>query len=446
MTTKLMLALMLGLAAAIPAAAQDAAPRTLDSRWARFIGCWKIVQENLGEHPVPLAPGTTVCVRRSESNAIVITTTVDGKDVLEQTIVADGTPQPVSQGDCTGAQTSQWSRDGERLFTKAAITCMGRPPRVVSGLSMMAKGYWVDSQATLIDGRQDVRVRRYQRAEGYTGPFAAAPPMTIEDVIEASANVQSEALEAALDEAGRQLTVNSRSLRQLADNGVAPNVIDLMVAQAYPSHFRVERNYPQSSGGSAWISSGSSVYAASPYPFAGPYDPYFYNSYYYSPFAYPYYWGAYYNAWYGYPYYRNYYNYYGNPYNSYNNSWPSGGSVGGGSWKPDNGHNGGSGSDQGDGVVVNGRGYTRVRPTSSGDSGGSASGGSSNTGSRTRTSGSGSRGVNSGSSSGSSSSSSSSGSSSSSSSSGSSGGGSAGSGGYSGGGNSGGGGRTAQPR
>ena len=131
-------------------------------------------------------------MRRSESNAIVITTTVDGKDVLEQTIVADGTPQPVSQGDCTGAQTSQWSRDGERLFTKAAITCMGRPPRVVSGLSMMAKGYWVDSQATLIDGRQDVRVRRYQRAEGYTGSFAAAPPMTIEDVIEASANVQSE--------------------------------------------------------------------------------------------------------------------------------------------------------------------------------------------------------------------------------------------------------------
>src|SRR5687767_7758485 len=105
MTTKLMLALMLGLAAA-PAAAQDAAPRTLDSRWAPYVGCWKIAQENLGEHPVPLAPGTTVCVRPSGPNTIVITTTVDGKDALEQTIVADGTPQPVAQGDCTGVQTS----------------------------------------------------------------------------------------------------------------------------------------------------------------------------------------------------------------------------------------------------------------------------------------------------------------------------------------------------
>ena len=73
----LMLALALGLVTAIPAAAQDA-PGTFDSRWAPYVGCWKIVQEQLGDQAVPLAPGTQVCAKPSGRNGLSITTTVDG--------------------------------------------------------------------------------------------------------------------------------------------------------------------------------------------------------------------------------------------------------------------------------------------------------------------------------------------------------------------------------
>ena len=40
------------------------------------------------------------------------------------------------------------SRDGERLFSKVSLECTGRPARTVTGITMLAKGHWVDVQAT----------------------------------------------------------------------------------------------------------------------------------------------------------------------------------------------------------------------------------------------------------------------------------------------------------
>lgn len=436
MTTKLLLALTLALLSSAPALAQET-PSTFDSRWNPFLGCWTILQGT----SVPAAPvpaGTMVCVRPSGRVAVAITTTVDGKNVLEQTIVADGSAQPLSQGDCSGTQISNWSRDGERLFTKVELECANRPKRAVSGITLLANGQWIDAQATLIDGNSDVRVRRYRRSsDPYTGPAGMTTvPLSIEDIIEASAKVQSEALEAALDEANARFELNSRILTQLADNGVSPNVIDLMVAQAYPEKFEVQRgastwgsssSYSGGSVGSSSIFTGSTMYSSPMY------DPFYGSYYYYSPFAYPYYWGPGYTYRYGSPFYRNYsnYNYYGVPAPGY---YYGGGSSGG------DGRNAQPGSPDAPGgnATITGRGYTRVRP--SGSSHDTGSGESATPSSRSSGSSRGARIV------GSSDSGASSSSSPSSSSSGSSG---ASSGGYSsggGGGDSGGGGRTAQPR
>ena len=442
MINKLLLAATLALLSSAPALAQDS-PAGFDSRWTPYLGCWTIVQDQRGQS-APVPAGTMVCVRPSGRFGVAITTTVDGKNVLEQTIVADGSAQPLSQGDCSGTQTSDWSRDGERLFTRVELDCANRPKRAVSGITLLANGQWVDAQATVIDGNSDVRLRRYRRSsDQYTGPAGmTTAPLSIEDIIEASAKVQSEALEAALDEANARLTLNSRVLKQLADNGVSPNVIDLLVAQAYPEKFQVDRGYPMASSSSYGGYSGSSMMGSSSiymgstmYP-TPMYDPFYSSYYYYSPFAYPYYWGPSYSYRYGSPYYRNYYNnynYYGPGGTFYGG--PSGPSGGGRDAQP-----GSPDSRGGDGVVVNGRGYTRVRPAGSTNSTGTGESATPTS----RTSGS-SRGVRSASPSSDSSSSSSPSSSSGSSSSGSSSG--ASSGGYSGGGgDSGGGGRTAQPR
>ena len=245
-TNKLMLAMVFGLLSAVPAFAQTAQPaqqtttNAFESRWTPYLGCWRVLQEQLDAQSVPVATGLTVCVRPSGPSGVAITTTLDGKTVLEQTIIADGSAQPLSQENCQGTQTSQWSRDGERLFTRVELTCAGRPQRVVSGITQIARGYWIDTQATVIDGDHDVRLRRYQRtSDQYTGGTAlAGAPMNVEDVIEASTKVLSPALEAALVESGGRFTLNSRTLTQLADAGVSPNVIDVMVAQALSGAFR----------------------------------------------------------------------------------------------------------------------------------------------------------------------------------------------------------------
>jgi hypothetical protein len=441
MTNKIILAFTLALLSSAPAAFAQDAPAGFDSRWTPYLGCWNISQEQQGQFPVALAPGTMVCVRPSGRAGVAITTTVDGKTVLEQTVVADGSAQPLTQGDCRGTQTSEWSRDGERLFTRVALDCTGRPTRNVTGITMMAKGQWIDVQATVVDNDHDLRVRRYRRtSDQYTGARSlTSSPFNVEDVIEASAKVDSPAVEAALVEAGGRFTLNSRVLEQLADAKVSPNVIDLMVAQAYPDRFEIDRGvYPpvpapvastasMSSGGNTTVMLGSNVY---PYPY---YDPFYSSYYYYSPFAYPYYWGPSYRYRVGYPYYYGGYNYYGYPGYYY----------GGGSINPGGGRNAappGSPDSRGGSGIATSRGYTRVRPAGSGDSGSSGSATPSNRSGSVG--GRGFRGTDSGSSS------SSSGSSGSSSSSGSSG---ASSGGYSSGGGGGsvgggGGGRTAQPR
>lgn len=437
MTNKFMLSALFALLLSAPALAQES-PAAFDSRWTPYLGCWTIVQDQ--RQPAPLPAGTMVCVQPSGRFGVAVTTTVDGRNVLEQTIVADGSAQPLSQADCKGTQNSNWSRDGERLFTNVELECANRPKRTISGITLLAKGQWIDAQSTLIDGNSDVRLRRYRRT---SDQYAAAPgmttaPLTIDDVIEASAKVQPEALEAALDELNTRLALNSSALKQLADNGVSPNVIDLLIAQAYPDKFEVERsgypsasstNYGTTSMGSSTVYMGSAMYSSPMY------DPFYSSHYYYSPFAYPYYWGPSYSYGYGSPFYRNYYN-----YNNYNNYGFGGGGYYGGPSFPSGGGNAQPGSPDsrgGDGVVVNGRGYTRVRPAGSTNSTGSGEGATPTS----RPSGS-SRGVRiTGSSDSGASSSSSPSSSSGSSSSG------ASSGGYSGGGGGdSGGGRTAQPR
>jgi hypothetical protein len=384
MSTKNMIriiTLSMGLLAAVPvmgfAQSPDAAarPSRIDARWTPYLGCWRLSQENVRSSSVPMSDVMMVCVAPSPATGgVTMTTFAAGKPVLTQNIVADGQAHPVSEADCQGVQTSEWSRDGERLFTHVDVTCNGRPARTVSGVTVMAKGStWVDVQATEIDGDSQVRIRRYQRTIERPSDVDALPAdmtaramadaltvsasaMNLEDVVEASKKISPAALEATLDETNASFNLNSRALKQLADAGVSPGVIDLMVAQSFPSEFHVDRRatfappapYSGSIGGTGGIYGGGPSMG---YPY---YDPYYSYYSYYSPFAYPY-WGL------GYNYYNSYYNNYGGrTYFGGLGSVPYGYGVpigGGGSVIVNPG-------DNRPGQVVNGRGYTRVSPGS----------------------------------------------------------------------------------
>jgi hypothetical protein len=122
---------------------------------------------------------------------------------------------------------------------------------------MATPAEWLDLQSVEAGGYPVVRMRRYRPApeslarqvgvrspEGValaleTARTAAAQPLSVEDVAEASRELGSQTLEMLLYERGGLFEVDAEKLVALDEAGVDPNVIDLVVALAYPDVFGV---------------------------------------------------------------------------------------------------------------------------------------------------------------------------------------------------------------
>ena len=367
------LTIAFALLATAPARAQDT---TLgDARWAPWLGCWHLVQDNRGSRaPATSLDDVLVCVLPVSGNGGVgMTTYVGGQSVLQQTIVADGVSHPVSEPECSGSQRSEWSRTGQRLLTRVNITCIGQPARTVSAITLMAAGpTWVDIQAVGAGQDAQVRVRRYQRTDSLpqgvvlpaylqeravaTSARLAGPTlMTLEEVVDASTKVVAPAVEAALFETGSRFDLNGRTLKELDAAGVPDGVIDVMVAQSFPGHVAIGRPFGHSIAQTRGArtasvqrpnrlpsysyspyyppSSYASYYAYRPSSPCYPYRPYSPCYFYYSPFGYS--------------------NWWGDPYRPYYSTGRRPVIIRpGGSARP-------SGGDSDRGQVLQGRGYTR---------------------------------------------------------------------------------------
>ena len=239
-----------------------------DARWQPWLGCWELsndaVQDPgeatpaqpLASANVPgAASGIRVCVIPASAGAsgVRMTTQVQGRPVLEEMLVADGTEQPIEDKTCRGRRRSEWSRNGLRLFSRAEITCAGEPPHSLSHLATIVEGTWIHVQGITREGYQGLRVRRYRpvgvEASGTdAGSVAGRGLFSIEDVKEASAKVTPLVLQAALVESRARFRLNGELMLDLDRAGVADEVTDLMVALFVPTRFRIDRM--QASGGS----------------------------------------------------------------------------------------------------------------------------------------------------------------------------------------------------
>lgn len=323
---------------AVPARAQST-----DARWAPWLGCWTLATENLRDGATQNArraarpqsvdqDGPRVCVTRAADGAR-FETTAGVQSAVDQTIVADGTARPVSDGDCTGTKSAQWSKSGLRLFSSASIRCQGEAEqRRVSGLSLIApNGDWLDIQTVAVGARETISIKRYYRDT--TSPRSAFPSVvtsafTLDEVKDATGKVSTAAIEAALVETGAGFNLTAKSVKDLHSNGVPERVIDLIVALSYPEKFAIQR----------------AAYAVPP------------PSIYRDPFG---------PGWsYGYPYYYD--RYYGSPYFYEPFGWRGSVFDGGVIYivNSDVGSGGGA-APNGPGRAVNGQGYTRIVPRES---------------------------------------------------------------------------------
>jgi hypothetical protein len=294
------------------------APATqVDARFAAWLGCWRLEDDLTGT-------GARMCIT-PEKNGVRLQTVVGTNRGIDEIVIPDGIAHPINDTECDGTEKAEWSKDGLRVFRSTNVTCGKETPRIIKSVAFFAPG------ATLINVQEisgasattNVRVQRYRRAanqqlaDGSTAPRAttiAAPASTswdVEDVIEATGKIPTEALQAALSEVHQGFPLNKKTLLALNEAGVHTQVIDLMVALTYPKKFVVER--VAGSGTPVGLSSGSGWF--DPFmagmmnaPFADCYSPYGYgyrsyysmcgNAYGYGIYGYPYYG---YNYGYGYP-------------------------------------------------------------------------------------------------------------------------------------------------
>jgi uncharacterized membrane protein YgcG len=249
---------VIALTAGLPAAASAQGPAD-DPRWAPWLGCWEMVRENVregaaalpdgqppAELPPPLVvrPAPRVCVMGKGLNAVTLTTTLDGQAPLVQTLVADGSEQPLDGPSCQGTQRLDWSARGTRLYSQAELTC-GEEVRRVWGLSLIDRdGTWIDIRAVRIGSRETTRVGKFRRvADESAAPGDAHSSYTLEDVKEGIARVSPRVIEVALVETKASFRLSSRQLIDVADAHVPAHVIDLIVALSYPEQFVVDQPF-----------------------------------------------------------------------------------------------------------------------------------------------------------------------------------------------------------
>jgi uncharacterized membrane protein YgcG len=344
-------------AAQAPAAA-SAAPTLKDARWAAFLGCWR------GDND-PAGTGARVCVTPN-GEGVTLTTVIANQVVRTETRVANGQPRPVAESGCSGTESARWSARGLRLYRRAQVACDSDAARTLDTVSFLIDGpTWVDVETVqqgTPGGDVNVRTARLVRAANQTLPDGtrvrrgeltraaeadATARWTVDDVIELSEALPSDGVQAAISEAPTPFRLNAKALAAMADGGVNERVIDLMIGLTYPSKFVVQRSV--SAGTGMGLPMGSFMYDPFFAPLIGPAA--MFNCYN------PYSWAAssYWSNCAGF----NTMSMALNPffYSGYLDPWSSG-------WIITQGGGGttGSAEPQVEGRLVNGRGYTQVRP------------------------------------------------------------------------------------
>jgi hypothetical protein len=260
MTRILLGASLLALTATAPALAQTPASAPVDHRWSAFLGCWRAVDD-------PAGTGARVCLAPT-TNGVRVTTIVGGQRVSDETRIADGTARAVDADGCRGTESARWSGRGLRLYRTATVTCDGGAPRTLATASFFVAGpAWVDVETVEHDGQTSVRVSRLVRAANQTlpdgtslarpagarGPSAEAmATFTVDDIIDLSSAPPADGVQAAIAEAPAPFRLNAKALVAMAEAGVGDRVIDLMVGVTWPAKFQIER----ATGGGGWAGAG----------------------------------------------------------------------------------------------------------------------------------------------------------------------------------------------
>ena len=289
------------IAVALTAASLSA--QDLDGRWMAFLGCW----EPIGE----ATDSGLLCVRQV-ADGVELFTVVAGEITTSDVMVANAEQRPRSMEGCEGWETSEFSADSRRVFTRSEFVCGEGLPRASSGvMSLTAPTQWLDVRSVDVGGEQVAWVQRYQ----LVGPervaeagvddatqdlglavrsarMSASRRITLTEVREAAERIDTKAVEAWVAARGERFALDGNALIELADDGVEESIIDVVVAVTYPETFSIDAN-AEARTRDAGALRGTRVgdgygMRGGRYGFGARsffWDPFYYGSYGYSPFS-----------------------------------------------------------------------------------------------------------------------------------------------------------------
>ncbi len=248
-----------------------------DARWQPWLGCWVATTAPTPDARTGSVTDGLVCVVPAPRGAGVDVATIENGVVVHlERVNATGARTPRTMDRCPGWESATWSTDSRRLLLRSEFQCA--PSTTVKGsgiFAISAGGDFLQVQGSVVGARASARVVRY-RAAGRTlqlDPggeikdsavvrFSETPEtfsirsvraeaggdVQPEDVLEVATQVDAAVAEAWLHELGQAFALDGRQLVRLADAGMPPRMIDLMVAMAYPQRFAVRRASAEGSG------------------------------------------------------------------------------------------------------------------------------------------------------------------------------------------------------
>lgn len=251
--------------------AGTAAAQTPDARWLPWLGCWTSSDSPLTGIPAGGSAAGLVCVVPASSGpGVVVATIANGMVVHTERMNATGVRMPKTVENCPGWESSTWSADGHRLLLRSEYVC-GRDATVKgSGVfAISADGEWLQVQGSTVGRNASAYVVRYRAAgleladaagaqlsdstpvrlvtaatgmAARSARFAAGDAVRPDVVLEVSRAVEGPVAEAWVNEIGQRFAVDAKELVRLADAGMPPKMIDLLVALSYPERFALQRS------------------------------------------------------------------------------------------------------------------------------------------------------------------------------------------------------------
>lgn len=232
------------LASAAAVSAQVAAP---DTRWLPWTGCWQATDAEAG----------LLCVQQADGGVEFLAVGEEGV-ISDETIVADGRTRAIEDETCEGTTSAAFSPDGERVYLREVVDCNGTREVSTGLIAMVSPSEWVDIRGSetgdAVWARTFTRVTdEYATSRGFPDAnndddlsarmlrWRASEPSNFDDLMEVHARTGSAVTRAWVAEQLDPFPVSADALVELQDAGLPDDVIDMVVAHAFPDEFVLAR-------------------------------------------------------------------------------------------------------------------------------------------------------------------------------------------------------------